>query len=126
MNVGQYGKIPLVVIVTGVWGEAKGVIEGFALAPHQPAPGITVYGSANIIAGVSVGMKATFIPTIAVATAVLLACHLGSSTGVGDDLINLITASIFERATAWPSRICARSLALLRSNIVLLVTTSRR
>ena len=51
-DVGEYGKIPLVVIVTGVWGEAKGVIEGFALAPHQPAPGITVYGDADIIAGV--------------------------------------------------------------------------
>lgn len=35
----------------------------------------------NIIVGISVGMKATFIPTIAVACAVLTAFHLGSSTG---------------------------------------------
>eukprot|EP00547_Thalassionema_nitzschioides_P013066 CAMPEP_0194262504 /NCGR_PEP_ID=MMETSP0158-20130606/46577_1 /TAXON_ID=33649 /ORGANISM="Thalassionema nitzschioides, Strain L26-B" /LENGTH=820 /DNA_ID=CAMNT_0039002663 /DNA_START=164 /DNA_END=2626 /DNA_ORIENTATION=+ len=38
----------------------------------------------NIIVGISVGMKATFIPTIAVAIAVLMAYHLGSSTEIGD------------------------------------------
>jgi len=38
----------------------------------------------NIIVGISVGMKATFIPTIAVAIAVLTAYHLGASTGIGD------------------------------------------
>jgi len=38
----------------------------------------------NIIVGISVGMKATFIPTITVAVAVLAAYHLGSSTGIGD------------------------------------------
>jgi H(+)-translocating pyrophosphatase len=38
----------------------------------------------NIIVGVSVGMKATFIPTITVAVAVLSAYHLGASTGIGD------------------------------------------
>lgn len=38
----------------------------------------------NIIVGISVGMKATFIPTIAVAVAVLAAYHLGVSTGIGD------------------------------------------
>lgn len=38
----------------------------------------------NIIVGVSVGMKATFIPTIAVAISVLLAYHLGESTHIGD------------------------------------------
>lgn len=37
----------------------------------------------NIIVGVSVGMKATFIPTITVAVAVLMAYHLGASTGIG-------------------------------------------
>jgi len=38
----------------------------------------------NIIVGISVGMKATFIPTIAVAVAVLMAYHLGTSTGIGE------------------------------------------
>lgn len=38
----------------------------------------------NIIVGISVGLKATFIPTIAVACAVLTAYHLGASTGIGD------------------------------------------
>lgn len=38
----------------------------------------------NIIVGISVGMKATFVPTIAVACAVLTAYHLGSCTGIGD------------------------------------------
>jgi len=38
----------------------------------------------NIIVGVSVGMKATFIPTIAVAISVLLAYHLGEATNIGD------------------------------------------
>eukprot|EP00557_Chaetoceros_sp_GSL56_P002987 CAMPEP_0176489578 /NCGR_PEP_ID=MMETSP0200_2-20121128/7369_1 /TAXON_ID=947934 /ORGANISM="Chaetoceros sp., Strain GSL56" /LENGTH=857 /DNA_ID=CAMNT_0017886741 /DNA_START=38 /DNA_END=2607 /DNA_ORIENTATION=- len=38
----------------------------------------------NIIVGVSVGMRATFIPTITVAISVLVAYHLGSSTGIGD------------------------------------------
>jgi len=37
----------------------------------------------NIIVGISVGMKATFIPTITVAIAVLMAYHLGASTGIG-------------------------------------------
>jgi len=38
----------------------------------------------NIIVGVSVGMKATFIPTIAVSVSVLLAYHLGASTNIGN------------------------------------------
>ena len=38
----------------------------------------------NIIVGISVGMKATLIPTITVAIAVLSAYHLGASTGIGD------------------------------------------
>jgi H(+)-translocating pyrophosphatase len=38
----------------------------------------------NIIVGVSVGMKATLIPTIAVAISVLLAYHLGASTNIGE------------------------------------------
>lgn len=39
----------------------------------------------NIIVGVSVGMKATLVPTLTVAIAVLTAYHLGSSTGIGSD-----------------------------------------
>merc|ERR1719491_1185608 len=39
----------------------------------------------NIIVGISVGMKATFIPTIAVAISVLAAYHLGASTGIGSE-----------------------------------------
>jgi len=38
----------------------------------------------NIIVGISIGMKATLIPTITVAIAVLAAFHIGSSTGIGD------------------------------------------
>lgn len=38
----------------------------------------------NIIVGISVGMKATLIPTIAVAISVLMAYHLGASTHIGD------------------------------------------
>merc|ERR1740124_1814517 len=38
----------------------------------------------NIIVGISVGMKATAIPTLAVAVAVLTAYHLGKSTGIGE------------------------------------------
>lgn len=38
----------------------------------------------NIIVGISIGMKATLIPTITVAVAVLAAFHLGSRTGIGD------------------------------------------
>jgi H+-translocating diphosphatase len=38
----------------------------------------------NIIVGISVGMKATLIPTVTVAIAVLMAYHLGASTGIGD------------------------------------------
>jgi H+-translocating diphosphatase len=37
----------------------------------------------NIIVGISVGMKATFVPTITVAIAVLMAYHIGASTGIG-------------------------------------------
>ena len=44
---------------------------------------ITGHGT-NIIVGVSVGMKATFIPTIAVAISVLTAYHLGKGTNLGD------------------------------------------
>ena len=51
-DMGEHGEVPLLVIVTGVWGEAKGVIEKFDFAPHQPAPGITVYGNADVIVGI--------------------------------------------------------------------------
>jgi inorganic pyrophosphatase len=44
---------------------------------------ITGHGT-NIIAEISVGMKATVIPTITVAVAVLAAYHLCASTGIGD------------------------------------------
>mmetsp|Transcript_13415 Transcript_13415/g.24306 ORF Transcript_13415/g.24306 Transcript_13415/m.24306 type:complete len:820 (-) Transcript_13415:256-2715(-) len=44
---------------------------------------LTGHGT-NIIVGMSVGMKATFIPTMVVAVAVLAAYHLGASTGIGD------------------------------------------
>merc|ERR1719362_2455879 len=37
----------------------------------------------NIIVGISVGMKATFIPTLAVAFSVLMAYQLGASTNIG-------------------------------------------
>lgn len=37
----------------------------------------------NIIVGVAVGMKATVFPTLSVAVAVLMAYHLGASTGIG-------------------------------------------
>jgi inorganic pyrophosphatase len=51
----------------------------------------------NIIVGVSVGMKATFIPTIAVAVSVLLAYHLGAATNIGKDGRN---AGLFGTAVA--------------------------
>eukprot|EP00592_Proboscia_alata_P006128 CAMPEP_0194356134 /NCGR_PEP_ID=MMETSP0174-20130528/3894_1 /TAXON_ID=216777 /ORGANISM="Proboscia alata, Strain PI-D3" /LENGTH=849 /DNA_ID=CAMNT_0039125649 /DNA_START=129 /DNA_END=2678 /DNA_ORIENTATION=+ len=38
----------------------------------------------NIIVGISVGLKATFIPTVTVGVAVLAAYHLGAGTGIGD------------------------------------------
>ena len=38
----------------------------------------------NIIVGVSVGMKATFVPTVTVSIAVLTAYHLGASTAIGN------------------------------------------
>lgn len=55
---------------------------------HRPVQSIaeasTTGHGTNIIVGVSVGMKATFIPTITVACSVLMAYHLGASTGIGD------------------------------------------
>jgi len=51
----------------------------------------------NIIVGVSVGMKATFIPTITVAVSVLLAYHLGAATKIGRDGRN---AGLFGTAVA--------------------------
>eukprot|EP00594_Rhizosolenia_setigera_P006224 CAMPEP_0178940788 /NCGR_PEP_ID=MMETSP0789-20121207/1017_1 /TAXON_ID=3005 /ORGANISM="Rhizosolenia setigera, Strain CCMP 1694" /LENGTH=826 /DNA_ID=CAMNT_0020619893 /DNA_START=57 /DNA_END=2537 /DNA_ORIENTATION=+ len=55
---------------------------------HKPVQSIaeasTTGHGTNIIVGISVGMKATFIPTVAVAIAVLMAFHIGSSTGIGD------------------------------------------
>jgi H(+)-translocating pyrophosphatase len=57
----------------------------YAYRPVQSiAEASTTGHGTNIIVGVSVGMKATFVPTITVAIAVLMAYHLGASTGIGD------------------------------------------
>eukprot|EP00797_Seminavis_robusta_P005924 Sro1398_g269320.1 energized membrane proton pump 3 (719) ;mRNA; f:27891-30144 len=57
----------------------------YAYGPVQSiAEASTTGHGTNIIVGVSVGMKATLVPTIAVAIAVLTAYHLGASTGIGD------------------------------------------
>lgn len=56
----------------------------YAYAPVQSiAEASTTGHGTNIIVGVSVGMKATLVPTITVAIAVLSAYHLGASTGIG-------------------------------------------
>jgi H(+)-translocating pyrophosphatase len=55
---------------------------------HRPVQSIaeasTTGHGTNIIVGVSVGMKATLVPTLTVAVAVLLAYHVGASTGIGN------------------------------------------
>eukprot|EP00579_Thalassiosira_antarctica_P001340 CAMPEP_0201869838 /NCGR_PEP_ID=MMETSP0902-20130614/3202_1 /ASSEMBLY_ACC=CAM_ASM_000551 /TAXON_ID=420261 /ORGANISM="Thalassiosira antarctica, Strain CCMP982" /LENGTH=850 /DNA_ID=CAMNT_0048395393 /DNA_START=72 /DNA_END=2624 /DNA_ORIENTATION=- len=57
----------------------------YECAPVQSiAEASTTGHGTNIIVGISIGMKATFIPTIAIAFAVLTAYHLGASTGIGD------------------------------------------
>lgn len=57
----------------------------YAYRPVQSiAEASTTGHGTNIIVGVSVGMKATLIPTVTVAVAVLTAYHLGASTGIGD------------------------------------------
>ena len=56
----------------------------YAYAPVQSIAEASNTGhGTNIIIGISVGMKATMIPTLTVAVAVLTAYHLGSSTGIG-------------------------------------------
>merc|ERR1712232_897561 len=56
----------------------------YAYRPVQSiAEASTTGHGTNIIVGISVGMKATFIPTVTVAVAVLAAYHLGASTGIG-------------------------------------------
>ena len=56
----------------------------YQYAPVQSiAEASTTGHGTNIIVGVSVGMKATLIPTVTVSIAVLTAYHLGSSTGIG-------------------------------------------
>lgn len=56
----------------------------YAYRPVQSiAEASTTGHGTNIIVGVSVGMKATFVPTVTVAIAVLTAYHLGASTGIG-------------------------------------------
>jgi H+-translocating diphosphatase len=57
----------------------------YAYGPVQSiAEASTTGHGTNIIVGVSVGMKATLVPTITVAVAVLSAYHLGASTGIGN------------------------------------------
>lgn len=57
----------------------------YAYGPVQSIASASTTGhGTNIIVGVSVGMKATMIPTLTVAVAVLTAYHLGSSTGIGE------------------------------------------
>jgi inorganic pyrophosphatase len=57
----------------------------YAYRPVQSISEASTTGhGTNIIVGVSVGMKATFIPTITVAVAVLSAYHLGAATGIGN------------------------------------------
>ena len=56
----------------------------YAYRPVQSISEASTTGhGTNIIVGVSVGMKATLIPTITVAVAVLTAYHLGATTGIG-------------------------------------------
>merc|ERR1740121_3483911 len=56
----------------------------YAFSPVQSISEASTTGhGTNIIVGISVGMKATFVPNIAVAIAVLTAYHLGASTGIG-------------------------------------------
>ena len=57
----------------------------YAYRPVESVAGAsTTGGGTSIIVGVSVGMKATMIPTVTVAAAVLTAYHLGRSTGIGE------------------------------------------
>lgn len=57
----------------------------YAYRPVQSiAEASTTGHGTNIIVGVSVGMKATLVPTLTVAVAVLTAYHLGASTGIGN------------------------------------------
>jgi H+-translocating diphosphatase len=57
----------------------------YAYYPVQSiAEASTTGHGTNIIVGVSVGMKATLLPTITVAIAVLAAYHIGASSGIGD------------------------------------------
>jgi Na+/H+-translocating membrane pyrophosphatase len=76
----------------GIVGIANGYVfiqstQFFTDYEYQPVrdiadASITGHGT-NIITGVSVGMKSTVIPVLSVSTAVLIAYHLGASTGVG-------------------------------------------
>jgi Na+/H+-translocating membrane pyrophosphatase len=57
----------------------------YAYYPVQSiAEASTTGHGTNIIVGVSIGLKATLVPTLTVAVAVLMAYHLGASTGIGD------------------------------------------
>lgn len=57
---------------------------------------LTGHGT-NVIVGISVGMKATFIPILAVAFSILIAYYLGASTNIGEDGRN---AGLFGTAVA--------------------------
>lgn len=61
----------------------------------------------NIIVGISVGMKATFVPSITVACAVLTAYHLGASTG--EPLISFCCHEIFA-TLIFPSSFCMEGI----------------
>ena len=57
----------------------------YEYAPVQSIAEASLTGhGTNIIVGVSVGMKATFIPTVTVAISVLVAYHLGAQTQIGE------------------------------------------
>jgi H+-translocating diphosphatase len=57
----------------------------YAYRPVQSISEASLTGhGTNIIVGVSVGMRATLVPTITVAIAVLTAFHLGASTDIGN------------------------------------------
>ena len=57
----------------------------YAYAPVRSiAEASTTGHGTNIITGVSVGMKSTFIPTCVITVSVICAYHLGAGSGIGD------------------------------------------
>ena len=51
-DVGKLPESPVLVVITAVWGEAKGLIEALGLDSSRPVPGMTVYGSADVLVGI--------------------------------------------------------------------------